>query len=137
MVEAITEQSMNKTKTSQELTDKFDTPNFNILIVADKYQTGFNQPFLHTMYVDKHMHGIKPIQTLSRLNRATRGKDDTFVLDFKNSSDEIQEAFEPYYDGAALSDTTDLKVLDDLFRKILNFEIITRKILEEFVDHPL
>ena len=130
--EKYTEQSMNKTKTTQELTDKFDTPNYNILIVADKYQTGFNQPLLHTMYVDKHMYGIKPVQTLSRLNRATSGKDDTFVLDFKNSSDEIKEAFEPYYDGAALSDTTDFKTLDELFRKTLNFEIITRKILQDF-----
>ena len=130
--EKYTEQSMNKTKTTQELTDKFDTPNYNILIVADKYQTGFNQPLLHTMYVDKHMYGIKPVQTLSRLNRAIRGKDDTFVLDFKNSSDEIKEAFEPYYDGAALSDTTDFKTLDELFRKTLNFEIITRKILQDF-----
>ena len=128
-----TEGSMNgKTMTDEEMREEFDTPNFNILIVADKFQTGFNQPFLHTMYVDKHMYGIKPVQTLSRLNRATRGKDDTFILDFKNSSDEIQEAFEPYYDGASLSDTTDLNVLDEIFRKTLSFDIITREILKEF-----
>ena len=127
-----TESSMNHTKNDQDLRDKFDTSNFNILIVADKYQTGFNQPLLHTMYVDKHMYGIKPVQTLSRLNRAIRGKDDTYVLDFKNSVDEIRKAFEPYYDGALLSDTTNLKVLDDIYRKILNFDIITRKILQEF-----
>ena len=128
-----TEGSMNgKTMTDEEMREEFDTPNFNILIVADKFQTGFNQPLLHTMYVDKHMYGIKPVQTLSRLNRATRGKDDTFILDFKNSSDEIQEAFEPYYDGASLSDTTDLNVLDEIFRKTLSFDIITSEILKEF-----
>jgi type I restriction enzyme, R subunit len=127
-----TELSINKIKNSQEITEKFDSQNYNILIVADKYQTGFDQPFLHTMYVDKKMWGIQPIQTLSRLNRTTRGKDDTFVLDFKNSSDDIKDAFEPYYDGASLSDSSDLKVLDELFKKILNFEIITKKIIQGF-----
>jgi type I restriction enzyme, R subunit len=127
-----TENSMNSTKNDKDLREKFDTSNFNILVVADKYQTGFNQPLLHTMYVDKHMYGIKPVQTLSRLNRAIRGKDDTYVLDFKNSVDEIRKAFEPYYDGALLADTTNLKMLDGIYRKILNFDVITRKILHEF-----
>ena len=66
-----------------------------MLIVAEKYQTGFDEPLLHTMFVDKKLSGVKAVQTLSRLNRTMRGKQDTFVLDFVNSAEDIQKAFEP------------------------------------------
>jgi type I restriction enzyme R subunit len=70
-----------------------------VLVVAEKYQTGFDQPLLHTMYVDKKLDGVKAVQTLSRLNRTHPGKEDTFVLDFANTAEEIQAAFEPFYVG--------------------------------------
>jgi type I restriction enzyme R subunit len=79
------------------LPKKFAGDEFQVLIVAEKYQTGFDQPLLHTMYVDKRLDGIKAVQTLSRLNRTYPGKEDTFVLDFANELDDIREAFRPYY----------------------------------------
>lgn len=75
---------------------------FNIMIVAEKYQTGFDEPLLHTMFVDKKLTGVKAVQTLSRLNRTMSGKEDTFVLDFVNTAEEIQKAFQPYYEAAVL-----------------------------------
>jgi type I restriction enzyme, R subunit len=81
----------------KELPAKFATGEYQVLVVAEKYQTGFDQPLLHTMYVDKKLAGVKAVQTLSRLNRTHPGKVDTFVLDFANTAEEIVEAFEPYY----------------------------------------
>ncbi len=78
--------------------EKFEGPEYRILLVADKYQTGFDQPVLHTMYVNKRLDGIQAIQTLSRLNRTTKGKEDTFVLDFVNDAEDIRQAFQPYYE---------------------------------------
>lgn len=83
---------------------------FQVLVVAEKYQTGFDEPLLHTMYVDKKLAGVKAVQTLSRLNRTHPGKQDTFVLDFANSAEEIQEAFEPFYEQS-LAQPTDPNVL--------------------------
>ena len=82
----------------KELPEKFALPDYCVLIVAEKYQTGFDQPLLHSMYIDKRLAGIQAIQTLSRLNRICPGKEDTFVLDFVNEPAEIQEAFQPYYE---------------------------------------
>src|SRR5262249_45374818 len=76
-------------------------------LVAEKYQTGFDQPLLHTMYVDKRLGGIQAVQTLSRLNRIHPLKEDTFVLDFVNDRDEIREAFKVYYEGAEIGDDVD------------------------------
>lgn len=84
--------------------------NFQVLVVAEKYQTGFDEPLLHTMYVDKKLHGVKAVQTLSRLNRTCPGKNDTFVLDFANSAEEIQSSFEPFYEQS-LAQPTDPNVL--------------------------
>ncbi len=78
-----------------------------MLLVAEKYQTGFDQPLLHTMYVDKRLSGIQAVQTLSRLNRTHPLKEDTFVLDFVNKPEEIQEAFKQYYDGAVMGEQVD------------------------------
>ncbi len=93
-----TEVGMNKGIKETELPEKFDTDEYQVLLVAEKYQTGFNQPLLHTMYVDKRLAGIQAVQTLSRLNRTHPGKEDTFILDFVNETQEILDAFQPYYE---------------------------------------
>jgi type I restriction enzyme R subunit len=102
----------------KELPEKFATEGYKILIVADKYQTGFDQPLLHTMYVDKKLSGVKAVQTLSRLNRIYPGKEDTFILDFVNEAEEIQQSFQPYYEETILESTTDPNHLYDLLDKI-------------------
>ena len=92
-----------------ELPKQFDTDAHHLLIVAEKYQTGFDQPLLHTMYVDKKLAGLQAVQTLSRLNRTHPDKapDDTFVLDFVNEAADIRAAFAQYYEGAAIDEPTD------------------------------
>lgn len=102
-----TEVEMNGGLKEKELPDTFAKPEYRVLLVAEKYQTGFDQPLLHTMYVDKRLAGIQAVQTLSRLNRTHPLKDDTFVLDFVNAPDEIQEAFRQYYDGSVMGEAVD------------------------------
>lgn len=102
-----TEVEMNGGLKEKELPDTFAKPDFRVLLVAEKYQTGFDQPLLHTMYVDKRLSGIQAVQTLSRLNRTHPLKDDTFVLDFVNEPNEIQEAFRQYYDGSVMGEQVD------------------------------
>ena len=102
-----TEVKMNKGIRETELPEKFATQEFQVLLVAEKYQTGFDQPLLHTMYVDKRLAGIQAVQTLSRLNRTHPLKEDTFVLDFVNDREEIREAFKVYYEGAEMGDEVD------------------------------
>ena len=97
-----TEEEMNGGIREKELPERFAEDEFQILLVADKYQTGFDQPLLHTMYVDKRLAGVQAVQTLSRLNRTATGKDDTFVLDFVNTHDEIHAAFKDFYQGAIM-----------------------------------
>lgn len=101
------EVEMNNGLKEKELPETFAKPDFRVLLVAEKYQTGFDQPLLHTMYVDKRLAGIQAVQTLSRLNRTHPLKDDTFVLDFVNEPDEIQEAFRQYYDGSVMGGQVD------------------------------
>ena len=98
---------MNHGISEKELPEKFATREFQVLLVAEKYQTGFDQPLLHTMYVDKRLAGIQAVQTLSRLNRVHPRKEDTFVLDFVNQREEIQEAFKAYYEGAEMGEEVD------------------------------
>ena len=93
-----TEVSMNDGISERELPNKFDSQEYQVLLVAEKYQTGFDQPLLHTMYVDKKLTGLQAVQTLSRLNRTCPGKEDTFILDFRNTPEEIYKAFKPYYE---------------------------------------
>lgn len=102
-----TEVEMNDGLKEKELPDTFAKQEFRVLLVAEKYQTGFDQPLLHTMYVDKRLAGIQAVQTLSRLNRTHPLKDDTFVLDFVNEPGEIQEAFRQYYEGSVMSEQVD------------------------------
>lgn len=111
--EGVTESELNGFG-ERELPDKFSTPEYQVLLVADKYQTGFDQPLLHTMYVDKKLSGVKAVQTLSRLNRTHPGKEDTFILDFTNDREEIIKSFQPYYELTTMPETTDPNHLYDL-----------------------
>lgn len=110
-----TEDSLNGFPT-KDTPEKFDTDDYKILVVANKYLTGFDQPKLHTMYVDKKLQGVLAVQALSRLNRCAwkLNKTDTFVLDFYNSIQEIKDAFDPFYTATVLSEATDVNVLHDL-----------------------
>jgi len=102
-----TEEGMNNGVREKELPEKFATPEYHVLLVAEKYQTGYDQPLLHTMYVDKRLAGIQAVQSLSRLNRTHPLKEDTFVLDFVNDREEIREAFKSYYEGAEMGEEVD------------------------------
>lgn len=102
-----TEVEMNGGISEKELPERFASPDYQVLLVAEKYQTGFDQPLLHTMFVDKRLAGIQAVQTLSRLNRTHPLKEDTFVLDFVNDREEIHGAFKDYYEGAAMGDEVD------------------------------
>ena len=102
-----TEPGMNDGISEKELPERFATQEYQVLLVAEKYQTGFDQPLLHTMYVDKRLAGIQAVQTLSRLNRTHPLKEDTFVLDFVNDPEEIRDAFKTYYEGAEMGEEVD------------------------------
>src|SRR5208283_2356007 len=102
-----TEVGMNGGIKESELPERFDSHEYQVLLVAEKYQTGFDQPLLHTMYVDKRLAGLQAVQTLSRLNRTHPLKEDTFVLDFVNDREEIREAFKVYYEGAEMGEEVD------------------------------
>ena len=102
-----TEPGMNDGISEKELPEKFATQEYQVLLVAEKYQTGFDQPLLHTMFVDKRLAGIQAVQTLSRLNRTHPLKEDSFVLDFVNDREEIREAFKTYYEGAEMGEEVD------------------------------
>jgi type I restriction enzyme R subunit len=113
-----TEEGLNKRKDGttikeDQLPMEFNKDEYSMLIVAEKYQTGFDEPLLHTMFVDKKLKGVKAVQTLSRLNRTCAGKKDTFVLDFVNTADEIKEAFEPYYECTELDEEVNVNLIYD------------------------
>ena len=110
---------------------------YRFLIVADKYQTGYDEPLLHTMYVDKPLSGIKAVQALSRLNRARSKKLDTFVLDFCNESETICKSFAPYYRTAILSDETDPNKLNDLKHALDGYQIYSQAQIEDLVRQYL
>ncbi|GAB3188985.1 type I restriction enzyme R subunit [Micromonospora palomenae] len=118
-----TETSMNPTKVGSQIASAFAGPEYKVLLVANKFQTGFDQPLLSAMYVDKRLSGVLAVQTLSRLNRTYRTpsgerKDVTFVLDFVNDPEEIRKSFEPYYTNARLETTTDPNVVHDISTKL-------------------
>ncbi len=102
----------------RELPRVFNQEEYKILIVADKYQTGFDQPLLQTLYVDKPLSGVKAVQTLSRLNRTAPGKEDTFVLDFVNDRETILQSFQPYYEFTTVSEEPEPNHLYDLKAKL-------------------
>ena len=113
-----TEPGLNKTKDGHRINEKqlpesFSGEDFHMLVVAEKYQTGFDEPLLHTMFVLKKLKGVKAVQTLSRLNRTTKGKHDTFILDFVNTGEEIQESFAPFYDKTVLDEPININLIYD------------------------
>jgi len=132
-----TESGMNiaadgKHISQKELPERFSTEEYQVLLVAEKYQTGFDQPLLHTMYVDKRLAGIQAVQTLSRLNRTYPGKEDTFVLDFVNEPDEILAAFQPYYEQTLVGEQADPKQLYELQAKLDAQQVYLKAEVEEF-----
>ena len=96
------------------------------------FQTGFDEPFLHTMYVDKKLGGVNAVQTLSRLDRTMRGKTETLVLDFVNEAEEIQKSFQPYFQTTFLEEETDPNKLYDLQSELEQFGIYTTEEVKEF-----
>ena len=123
---------MNGGIKESELPERFDSDDFQVLLVAEKYQTGFDQPLLHTMYVDKKLSGIQAVQTLSRLNRTHTGKEDTFVLDFRNTHEEIYDAFKPYYDQTEADDLTDPQHLYRLQHQMEESGVLRDNEIEDF-----
>ena len=120
---------------SGDIPKVFKKNDYRFLIVANKFQTGFDQPLLHTMYVDKKLRDVQAVQTLSRLNRAYKPfKEDTFVLDFFNSADEIKEAFEPFYITTILSEETDVNKLNDLQDALDNSQVYSKDDVINFTD---
>jgi type I restriction enzyme R subunit len=116
------------------LPERFDTPDYNLLLVANKYQTGFDQPKLHTMYVDKRLDGVQAVQTLSRLNRKIPGKDEPFVLDFRNKADDIFAAFKPYYDATLLEEPSDPNQLEALKHELDQAQVYHWSEVEAFAQ---
>jgi type I restriction enzyme R subunit len=112
--------------------DRFEADDYRFLIVASKFQTGFDQPKLLAMYVDKKLSGVACVQTLSRLNRTTTGKDETFVLDFENTAEDIEKGFQPFYDRVTLSKETDPNQLYNIRTDLDKFAIHTAADLEAF-----
>jgi type I restriction enzyme R subunit len=126
-----TESGMNSFPETQTA-KTFEQPAYRFLVVANKFQTGFDQPLLHTMYVDKKLGGVNAVQTLSRLNRTHPEKKGTMVLDFANESDEIKAAFEPYYETTLLSEATDPNLLYEVQSRLAGFPVYTEADLQAF-----
>ncbi|TFD52189.1 type I restriction endonuclease subunit R [Cryobacterium frigoriphilum] len=116
--EPYTEINMNPRLKGRSLPEAFKTDSFQVMLVANKFQTGFDQPLLVAMYVDKKLSGVTAVQTLSRLNRMAKGKDTTFVLDFVNDPEVIRDSFEPYFKDARLSAVTDPDIVHDMKAKL-------------------
>jgi type I restriction enzyme R subunit len=131
--EGVTEVELNGFA-EKELPRKFASDEYQLLLVADKYQTGFDQPLLHTMYVDKKLSGVKAVQTLSRLNRMCAGKEDTFVLDFANDTDEILESFQPYYELTSIRENSDPNHLYDLKAELDKANVIWETEVNNFCN---
>ena len=117
-----------------ELPRRFDSSEYQVLIVAEKYQTGFDQPKLCAMYMDRKLAGLQAVQTLSRLNRTLPGKDRTYVLDFQNTIEDIQEAFKPFYEVTGLEETSDPNQVYELEQRLNTFGIIDREEVERFAQ---
>lgn len=132
----VTEASLNGFP-SRAIAEQIKTDPYRILVVANKFQTGYDEPLLHTMYVDKTLSGVLAVQTLSRLNRAHPAKHETFVLDFANDAEDIQRAFDPYYRTTVLAEETDPNKLHDLVNDLDAFGIYTPEHVDEFVTRYL
>jgi len=117
-----------------QLPERFGSSDYQVLLVANKYQTGFDQPLLHTMYVDKRLDGVQAVQTLSRLNRKIPGKDEPFVLDFVNPPEDIYRAFKPYFDATSLQETSDITKLEALKHELDQAQVYHWTEVEAFAD---
>lgn len=126
------EVGMNNGIREKELPERFNSDDYQVLLVAEKYQTGFDQPLLHTMYVDKRLADVQAVQTLSRLNRIHQGKEDTFVLDFVNTPEEIQKAFQPYYEETMVGEQAEARQLYELQAKLDGFQVYHTSEVEAF-----
>ena len=132
-----TESGMNSAGHEVVISDRqtaaaFEKPEYRFLVVASKFQTGFDQPLLHTMYVDKKLGGVNAVQTLSRLNRTHPGKKGTMVLDFANEAEEIKKAFEPYYETTLLSEETDPNLLYEVQGRLFDFGVFMADDVDSF-----
>ena len=128
------EVGMNDGLKEASLAQEFDKEESRILIVANKYQTGFDQPKLHTMYVDKKLSGVKAVQTLSRLNRIYPGKEDTFVMDFVNEPEDILESFKPFYEVTHLDNDIEPNEIYTIERSIYDKQVINKVDVVQFTD---
>ena len=129
-----TEVSMNDGLAESELPETFERDDYRVLLVAEKYQTGFDQPLLQTMYVVKRLAGVQAVQTLSRLNRIPPGKSRTFVLDFANEEDDIYKAFKPYYETTPVGENADPHRLSELQHRLLEWAIFTPADVTAFAE---
>ena len=139
--EEITENYINKENgfDGSDIPEGFKNPKYKLLIVCDKFQTGFNEPLLHSMFVDKPLQGVQCVQTLSRLNRKKKGKNNTFILDFVNKIETIQDSFQDFYQTTILSEDTDPNSIYDLLDKIRHHDLVSLEEINEwselFVSH--
>ncbi|GAC1525375.1 MAG: DEAD/DEAH box helicase family protein [Chloroflexota bacterium] len=131
--EPVTEPELNGIS-EKGLPGAFDGAAYNVLLVAEKYQTGFDQPKLVAMYVDKSLTGLQAVQTLSRLNRTYPGKNEVFVLDFRNTTDEIQIAFKPFFEVTRLAETTDPNQIYTLRTRLLSFNFVAEADARRFAE---
>ena len=129
-----TEVSMNDGLAESELPETFERDDYRVLLVAEKYQTGFDQPLLQTMYVVRRLAGVQAVQTLSRLNRIAPGKSRTFVLDFANEEDDIYKAFKPYYETTPVGENADPHRLSELQHRLLEWAIVTPADVTAFAE---
>uniref|UniRef100_UPI003AF857D6 type I restriction endonuclease subunit R n=1 Tax=Thiolapillus sp. TaxID=2017437 RepID=UPI003AF857D6 len=130
--EAFTEENMNPGARGRDLRKVFDTPEYQVMLVANKYQTGFDQPKLVAMYLDKKVSGVEAVQTLSRLNRTYPGKDKTFVIDFANDPEQIVAAFHTYYKNARIADIQDPNVVYDMKARLDDMGIYDAEEVRQF-----
>ena len=128
-----TESLMNGMREA-DLPEQFATDDYQVLLVAEKYQTGFDQPLLHTMFVDKKLSNIQAVQTLSRLNRCANGKTDTFVLDFVNKPEDIYKAFKPFYEVTELGEIPSNEKLDELAATLDQWKVYFQPELQQFAE---
>ena len=134
--EEITENYINKENgfDGSNIPEGFKNPKYRLLIVCDKFQTGFNEPLLHSMFVDKPLQGVQCVQTLSRLNRKKKGKNNTFILDFVNKIETIQDSFQDFYQTTILSEDTDPNSIYDLLDKIRHHDLVSLEEINEWSE---
>jgi type I restriction enzyme R subunit len=133
--EKVSESYLNKENgfDGTDIPTGFKNPQYRVLIVCNKFQTGFDEPLLHSMFIDKSLQGVQCVQTLSRLNRRTRGKKDTFVLDFVNKVETIQESFQNFYQTTILSEETDPNLVYDILDRVRNYSLFTPQEINDWV----